>query len=475
MVSPLHKTRLGKTRLGKTRLGRIRLGVSEKLLMLTIGFIMLAQIFIYVPSIAQFRDNWLGDRLAAARVAALVIEATPADSMPETTIQQMLSLLEAKTITLKTGGTRRLLGFSDMPPMIDRQFDLRTPMLLTSIVESFDTLFLGGSRTLNIMGAAPMGGDFIDIVIDEAPLKQAMLRYSINILLVSLVLCVLTAALVYLALRRIIIAPVYSLISSITGFESDPENINRMIIFSKRKDEIGQAEQALQKMQITLSTQIKEQNRLAVLGLAVSKINHDLRNMLTSVQLFSDRLVSLPDPTVQRLAPKLMAALDRAISFCESTLSFGKACELAPKPYNITLEALVQDMLEMLGASSAQWQIDIPSDFTVYADPDHLFRVMVNLGRNAQEAVKTIEQPYIRVSVNKENGFTYINIADNGAGVADAIKPKLFQAFNGSNKIGSTGLGLSIAADLMRAHNGKIELVETKIGACFRVSLPNKH
>jgi signal transduction histidine kinase len=467
-------TQLRKTKFGRSGLGISGLSVSEKLLMLTTGFIMLAQIFIYVPSIAQFRDNWLGDRLAAARVAALVIEATPADSMPETTIQQMLSLLQAKTITLKTSGTRRLLGFSDMPPMIDRQFDLRTPMLFTSIFESFDTLFLGGSRTLNIMGAAPMGGDFIDIVIDEAPLKQAMIRYSINILLVSIVLCVLTAALIYLALRRIIIAPVYSLISSITGFEDDPENTNRIIAFSKRKDEIGKAEQALQKMQMTLSTQLKEQNRLAALGLAVSKINHDLRNMLTSVQLFSDRLVVLPDPTVQRLAPKLMAALDRAISFCESTLSFGKACELAPKPQKLALAPLVNDVREILGASSAKWQIDVPSGFTVYADPDHLFRVLVNLGRNAQEAVKTIEQPCIRIYVNEENGFTHINMADNGAGVADAIKPKLFQAFNGSSKIGSTGLGLSIAADLVRAHSGKLELLETDKGACFRVILPNK-
>ncbi len=447
-------------------------GVSKKLLMLTIIFVMLAEVLIYVPSIAQFRNNWLGDRLAAARIAALVIESSPSQSMPDTTIQQMLQLLQAKTITLKMGGTRRLLGVSNTPPMIDRQFDLRNPDLLTSISETFDTIFAVGLRTLNIMGPAPMGGDFVDIVIEEAPLKQAMLDYSINILLVSLIISSTTAALLYLALRLIIIAPMSRILYTINNFAKDPEKPGHLIAPTTTNDELGLAELALYKMQATISTQFKEKQRLAALGLAVSKINHDLRNMLASVQLFSDRLADLPDPTVQRLAPKLMSALNRAIHFCESTLSFGKASETEPKPEHFRLAGLINDVREVLSGNNMDWQINVPDDYTVYADQEHLFRVFTNLLTNSILAVKSVASPCINILAKSENGLLSINICDNGSGIPETMKPRLFQAFNGSGKTGSTGLGLAIAAELVKANHGTIKLAEAEKGTCFKIMLP---
>ncbi len=449
-------------------------GISQKLLMLTAAFVMLAEVLIYVPSIAQFRNSWLGDRLAAARVAALVIEAAPPQSMPETTIQQMLELLEAKTITLKIGGKRRLLGFSNMPPMIDREFDLRNPGLQMSVFDSFDTLFLGGARTVNIIGPAPMGGDFVDIVIDERPLKQAMLEYSVNILLISLLISAITAALLYFALRHIIIAPTSRIIASINSFAVSPESANPSLKSGINNDELGRAEQALYDMQQVVSSQFKEKQRLAALGLAVSKINHDLRNMLASVQLFSDRLVSLPDPTVQRLAPKLMAALDRAIQFCESTLAFGKAGEADPKPQHVELLLLIKDVQDMLGESNIKWKLNIPDGFTVYIDKEHLFRVLVNLGRNSVQALKDTVEPCVSISAGKQENFLTIDMQDNGHGIPEHIKPKIFQAFNGSNKFGSSGLGLAISAELVKANGGIIQFMETKNGTHFRITLPHK-
>src|SRR4029079_9562465 len=106
-------------------------------------------------------------------------------------------------------------------------------------------------------------------------------------------------------------------------FSENPEDASRIIVPSQRRDEIGTAERELAHMQSELTQTLQQKNRLAALGLAVSKISHDLRNMLASAQLISDRLGSLPDLTVQRFAPKLIASLGRAISFCEGTLRFG--------------------------------------------------------------------------------------------------------------------------------------------------------
>src|SRR5918997_785203 len=128
---------------------------------------------------------------------------------------------------------------------------------------------------------------------------------------------------------------------------------------------------------------------LAALGLAVSKINHDLRNLLASAQLFSDRLAGLPDPTVQRFAPKLMRALERAIDFCQSTLSYGRAQEAPPERRLLALQPLVEEVRETLGVgpdSNVQWISSVERDLRIDADPDQLFRVLVNMGRNALQA-----------------------------------------------------------------------------------------
>ncbi len=113
-------------------------------------------------------------------------------------------------------------------------------------------------------------------------------------------------------------------------FREDPENPARIVVPSGRTDEIGIAERELGAMQRDLASMLQQKSHLAALGLAVSKINHDLRNLLASAQLFSDRLASVPDPNVQRFAPQLMRSLERAIAFCQSTLSYGQVKEPPP-------------------------------------------------------------------------------------------------------------------------------------------------
>src|SRR6266481_7700336 len=206
-----------------------------------------------------------------------------------------------------------------------------------------------GNQAIRVVGPTPTGGQFIEVIIDELPLRQAMYRFSRNLLLVSLGIAMLTAGLVYLALHYLFVRPMRRLTASLVGFHENPESSAQIIVPSQRGDEIGVAERELSEMQRDLVSMLHQKSRLAALGLAVSKINHDLRNLLASSQLLSDQLASVPDPRVQRFAPKLMRSLERAIAFCQSTLSYGRAQEPAPDRRTITLGDLVDEVRDTIG------------------------------------------------------------------------------------------------------------------------------
>ena len=101
-------------------------GLSARLLLLTILFVMIAEVLIYVPSVANFRLTWLNDRLAAARIAAMVLDAAPEESLPEEMEMRLLQGVGARAIALRGGGRRSLLAAGDMPPEVDKSVDLRS-------------------------------------------------------------------------------------------------------------------------------------------------------------------------------------------------------------------------------------------------------------------------------------------------------------------------------------------------------------
>jgi signal transduction histidine kinase len=461
---------------------RKALGLSSRLLLLTIGFVMLAEVLIFVPSIANFRNSWLNDRLAAAGTAALVLEAAPDEALPEKLINDLLMSVGAEAIALRIKGTRRLLAVTENPPAIGAMVDMRDNTPFQSILESFDTLIKGGDRFLGVTGAAPMDGDFVEIVIKEKPLRAAMLRFAINIFALSLFISAVTGALVFFALRRLIVRPVEKLTAGIVRFAANPEDQTRLMKPTGRSDEIGIAENAISGMQQSLSQQIKQKEHLAALGLAVSKINHDLRNMLTSAQLISDRLGAVQDPTVQRFAPKLLETLDRAISFCQSTLSYGRVEERPPERQPVHLRSALEEIRESIGlmpGHPVHWQNRIPDKLSIAVDPEYLSRVCTNLCRNALQAMQNYTRPDNAAHVlSLDAGMTEtgwrIEIGDTGPGIPPAIRQKLFDAFHGSTKIGGTGLGLAIAADLVRAQGGSISLLDKSPGAHFEILLPKE-
>jgi signal transduction histidine kinase len=460
------------------------IGLSGKLLLLTIVFVMLAEVLIYVPSVANFRLNWLNDRLAAAHTAALVLEAAPSGMVPESLAKKILDSIGARAVAMKMGNQRRLLASSVMPKAIAQDVDLRHVTWWRAIVDAFDTLIYGRSGdAMRLVGPAPMtDGDFLEIVLDETPLRNAMLTFSVNILLLSLAISGITAMLVYLALHYLLVRPMGRLTQNMVAFRADPENPARIIASSGRNDEIGTAQEELAAMQREIASMLHQKSRLASLGLAVSKINHDLRNLLASAQLFSDQLSTLPDPKVQRFAPKLMRALERAIAFCQSTLSYGAAHEPPPDRKPILVEELIDEVYETLGLGldvPIRWIVAVEKGLTVEADRDQLFRVLVNVARNALQALESRgnrdpARDQIRITGRREGGVVVIEVSDTGPGVPERARAHLFQAFQGSTRPGGSGLGLAIAAELVRAHGGDIRLVPGTIGATFSITIPDR-
>jgi signal transduction histidine kinase len=458
------------------------LGLSGKLLLLTIPLVMVAGILIYVPAIANFWINRLNDRVAAANTAALVLDAAPLGMVPDSLAKQILKSIQARAVAIKMGQQRRLLASADLPASIDHDIDVRNMTVWSAITGSFQMMLETGHETIRIIGPADGDAQFIEVVTDERPLRLAMFRFSRNLLGVSLIIAGLTAALVFLALHFLFVRPMRRLTESLVGFHENPESSARIIVPSQRSDEIGVAERELSDMQRDLVSMLHQKSRLAALGLAVSKINHDLRNLLASAQLISDQLASVPDPRVQRFTPKLMRSLERAIAFCQSTLSYGRAQEAAPDRRMIPIEPIVAEVRETAGLAndaSITWITAIERGLTTDADPDQLFRVLLNLVRNAAQALESNPNSdrasmQIRVSGRREGAVAILEVSDTGPGMPQKTREHLFEAFQSSGRPGGSGLGLAIAAELVRAHDGNIQLVEGTIGATFRIVIPDR-
>lgn len=460
---------------------RRRLGLSGKLLLLTIGFVMIAEVLVFVPSVSNFRENWLMERLAAAQIAAIAAEAVPGHQLPEGVRDGLLRSAQVRAIAFKSEGARRLIMRSDMQTRVDGHYNLIDAQPLTLIHDALAVYFAPSGRFIRVVGQPGFGpGQFIEIVISEAPLKAAMIRYGLNILGLSILISVITATLLYMAINALMVRPMSRLTQNMVRFGEAPEDKSRRIVPSRRGDEIGIAERQLARMQGELAGALQQKSRLAQLGLAVSKINHDLRNMLSNAQLISDRLGAVKDPTVQRFAPKLIASLDRAIGLCTDTLKYGRTREAPPERAAFRLRPLVEEVGDSLGVSGEEgpgWRVEIDDALEIDADQGQFYRVLANLVRNANQALE--QQPAyavreVGVAAWREGAVVTVEVSDTGPGVPEKAREHLFEPFHGAARNGGTGLGLAIAAELVRAHDGDIELVPDAGGARFRLTVPDR-
>ncbi len=446
---------------------------------MTIGFVMLAEVLIFVPSVANFRKNWLMERLAAAQIAALAVEAAATNSVPELLRDQLLEKAQVHGVAVRRGETRRMVLQTTLPGMVDAHFDLDNASWITLISDALGVFTSSPNRVIRVIGRPDIGDDVVEIVMTQGPLTAAVYRYALNILALSIVISLITATLVWLALAAFLIRPVVRLTWNMVGFRASPEDASRIIRPSGRRDEIGMAEAELAAMQSELAAVIRQKSRLAALGLAVSKINHDLRNMLSSAQIMSDRLAASNDPMAQKLVPKLIASLDRAINFCTETLRYGRAEEEQPQRQRFALAPLldeVGDGFGLPGHGRIRWIVEAEPALDIDADRGQLYRILTNLVRNAMQVLESpphVLRPELRIIARQDGNVVVITVRDNGPGVPPRARANLFRAFQGSSRAGGTGLGLAISAELARAHGGDVVLDDTLPGATFHVRIPS--
>ncbi len=446
-------------------------------MILTTIFVMLAEILIFVPSIARFREEYMMNRLERAQIASLTLLAN--DMIDPALEAELLRTAEVFNVVLRRDEVRQLVLSSPMPQSIMGTFDLRDPSPLILIRDAFLQLANTQDGVIRVIGAPVQdAGSLIEITMQTVPLRNAMIDYGIRILILSAVISVITAFLLFLALRAFLLKPIKSVVGHMQNYALAPEDARRIIAPSAGVTEVREAEEALMKLETELTQALRQKERLAQLGQAVSKISHDLRNILTTAQLFTDRIEMSEDPSVKRMAPKLVSSITRAVHLCESTLAFGKAEEPSPTLTVTSLDQIVQDVVESerlaVGDAPIEFVTSIPNGLKLRADPEQLFRVLANLTRNARQAIMATGKPgEICLTAIDEPKNWIIKVQDTGPGLPPKAREHLFTAFRGGARKGGSGLGLAIASELVRGHGGMLELSKTDAsGTVFSVCLP---
>lgn len=467
---------------GRLRLPPLLKSLSARLLVLTIFFVMLAEVLIYAPSIARFRLVYLQERIAAAHLASLALEATPDNMVSEELAQELLSHAEAHSIVLRGPGANKLMLMPQSPPPVDVAYDLREATFMGLVMDAFRVLAQDGNRILRVMAPSPkQPGVLVETIIDEKPMRMAMYDYSNRILALSIVISLMTAALVFASLQWLMVFPMRRLTESMMAFREAPEDQSRVIVPGRRSDEIGFAERQLHDLQAALRGALRQKARLAAVGTAVTKINHDLRGILATASLVSDRLSDINDPEAKRLAPTVTEAIDKAVYLCSMTLQYAKGevpqLNRTRFPLRVVIDEVGATLPVRRGAHGTdgvvEWENAVPEDLVAEADRDQVFRVLSNLGANAAEAGAHKVRFSAEALRNGADDRLVIEVSDDGPGLPAKARQHMFQPFAASARNGGTGLGLAIARDLARAHGGDLLLVNSDPnGTCFRLELP---
>lgn len=455
-------------------------GLSARLLVLTVVFATLGGAMAIPPALAAYERQWLLDRVRAAELASLAADVAPDRVVSEQLKSQLLAGAGVEIVAVSNDGVRRLVFADARPSRPPYVVDLRPRAAGLGLFAPFQTLLGSGERVRVVAEPRFRPADFIEFVATDTELKRALASYFWRLVALVAGVAALAGVIVYFALNLFLVRPMQRITFAMERFRADPEDPAAQIQLSGRRDEIGRAEVELDRMQADLRAALNSRARLAALGEAVAKINHDLKNMLTSAQLASERLATSKDPKVSQALPRLERALDRAVKLAADVLVYGKTQEATPEPQTVRLaEALKEAAAEArLPDSGVKLASKVAAVDQVTADPDQLHRILVNLLRNARQAIEHQEgrngPGRVEVSLETVGGSSLIRISDNGPGVPVRIRERLFQPFAGSGRPDSTGLGLAIARELAQGHGGDLSLSVTgDQGTVFELRLPD--
>jgi signal transduction histidine kinase len=455
--------------------------LSGRLFLLTIGFVLLSQALVYLPSVVTYHHDLLLSRLASAQLAVLPFVEQDNTQFSDDLRREMLANAGVLRVVLKRNEVKQLYLADEAHKTFDAKIDMRGATFWDDIAFAWQTFFAPDGRILQLIDVPRLqGGVFIEAWMVETPIKESLRAYAWRMFLISLLVSAIAGFIVYLLMSLVFVRPMKRISGNMLSFREQPEDARRIMLPSGRRDEIGQAEETLADMQRDLRSALHQRAHLAALGTAVAKINHDLRNILASAQLASDRLAASEDPVVQKLAPRLVGSIDRAIYLATNTLKYARAEDTAPQRQQVALKPLVADVVGSVTPDSnapqtVSVETAIPDTLKIDADPEQLFRILSNILRNAVEILQVGDKPgRVEIVAERSNGAVWIDIADNGPGIPDKARARLFEPFSGSARAGGTGLGLAIAKELSVAHGGDIVLMRSgSDGTQFRIIIPD--
>ena len=460
-------------------------GLAARVLAVTIGFVLLAMGLFYATRLTAHREMWLHSKIGWVETSVGAFGLAGPTPPSRDLSQMILNSVGVKWIAVETPAGRREFVVAGGPPAGAEAITAEDRSFFESLSNTFRTLFAAPGTIVKLSVAAQGGEPAIELAFDETPLIHSLRRVSKNFATISLIIAAVVTCVLWAALWRMVLRPVRGLTSNIIAFGESPQDASRVITPSGLRNEIGRAEAALAIMERSLAHELAQGKRLAELGMAVARINHDLRNILSAAQLISDRLATIPDPLAQNLAPRLVATLDRAIQFCQSTLTYGASRELPPSRRRFDLCGLVAQVVESGRAENGaaiDYNIEVPPRFCVYADPDHVLRVLENLSRNAAQALMSKgaadgRPKAIRFAAIRTDGLALIEVSDTGPGFPPDQCERIFEPFHKSTTDVGAGLGLAIAADLVTRNGGAITLAPARAddfycGARFLIKLP---
>jgi len=451
--------------------------------MLTILFVMLAEILIFIPSFSRQRIDYLEMQMQRAEIAiqALLVSVGSMPKMNDIPPEKEIDLLSAM-------GLYEIVKYDANDDVIVRlkrpltqysfeKYDLSHNDPLQWIVDSFKSSFNNSAELIRLTKTNPIDQTRLVVVLPKAELKQSLLGYAIRILLLSLFISGVTALLIYMVIKRFVVRPIVNLIEKMEYYQKEPEDPKRIIAPSSSIKDINAAETALATLQSQVIEALDQKNRLAALGEAVAKINHDLRNILASAQLLADRLEQSQEPMAQRIGQKLVRSLDRATTLCTNSLIYGRLKETLPQKKPVNLSDVVTDVLESILWKDADLDIQVNIDHPIsfMSDADYLYRILLNLLRNSYQAIErhADSSKLLIINAKIEGKFVVIHISDTGDGIPDDMLDVLYKPFKGNVRQGGSGLGLPITQDLCKVLGGEITLLKTNDkGTVFEVKLP---
>ena len=219
--------------------------LSGRFAVLTGIFVILAELLILLPSLANYRQDYLESRLERAQIASLALLATD-ESLASDLESELLENAGVFNVVLRRNDVRQLVLSSPIPGPIAATYDLRDQPFLTSARDALAQLMDPQNRVIRVIGApVNQAGQLIEITMDTARLRTEMIDYGLRLLLISAAFSILTALLLNVAAQRLLLVPIRRVINHMTAYASAPEDARLIITPTARLSELNEAETAL--------------------------------------------------------------------------------------------------------------------------------------------------------------------------------------------------------------------------------------